>query len=69
MNIVLGALAPSLSEQLDGYLPADDLEHLDKDADAITRLYIRGLMTKTRADAARGKLCKEIGRLLRKAKS
>jgi predicted Ser/Thr protein kinase len=53
MDIKLGALSPKLSEQIES-LP----EIFDKDADAITRLYIRGLLTDLETKKARKRLVK-----------
>ena len=53
MQIELGALAPSLIEQLAGEVDAAILAHLDRDADAITRLYVRGYIAQSVADRAR----------------
>jgi hypothetical protein len=62
MEIALGALAPKLIEQLAGQVDANTLALLDKDADAITRLYVRGYITPSVADKARKRLVKEIGK-------
>ena len=62
MQIALGALAPKLSEQLDGLLSAKDIVILDEDAAAITRLYIRGYIPESAAHTARKRLVKEIER-------
>ena len=57
MDIVLGALCPKLSEQIPGLS-----EHYDRDADAITRLVIRGILTDSEATKARKRLLKRIER-------
>jgi len=57
MDIVLGAMCPKLSEQIP-YLS----EHYDRDADAITRLVIRGLLTDGEATKAHKRLLKHIQR-------
>ena len=62
MQIELGALVPSLIEQLAGHVDAEKLAILDADADAITRLYVRGYITPSVADKARKRLVKEIGK-------
>lgn len=61
-SITFGALAPPLSEQLpDGAkIKRMDLIHFQKDADAITRLFVLGLMTNTGANAARKRLMQKI---------
>jgi hypothetical protein len=61
MDIRLGALAPSLVEQLDGLgIPADKLEAINNDAHAITRLKVRGLLTERESESARKRLIKQI---------
>ena len=60
MQIELGALAPSLIEQLAGHVDAEKLAILDADADALTRLYVRGYLTPSVTDKARKRLVKEI---------
>ena len=62
MEIALGTLAPKLIEQLAGQVDANTLAMLGKDADAITRLYVRGYITPSVADKARKLLVKEIGK-------
>jgi hypothetical protein len=65
MNISFGALAPALSEQLaDSGLTTEQLEHFDKDADAILRLRIRGYLTDSAYLSAFKKLMKAIERKL-----
>lgn len=63
-EIRMGALAPKLSEQIPG-LP----EHFDRDADAITRLKIRGLLTDAEGDKARKRLIKAIEKDLKGGKA
>ena len=60
MQIELGALAPSLIEQLAGHVDAEKLARLDADADAITRLYVRGYLAPSAIEKARKRLVKEI---------
>lgn len=67
MQIELGALAPKLIEQLAGHVSGFDLAILDEDADAITRLYVRGYLSPSMADRARKKLVKKIELASRKA--
>ena len=62
MQIALGAMAPKLSEQLEGLLDPKDIDILDADAAAITRLYIRGYIPETTAHIARKRLVKAIER-------
>ena len=47
LRLEIGPLCDAPSKQLAGKLSADDLKHLDKDADALSRLYVRGLLTGT----------------------
>jgi len=64
--IELGALAKPLSEQLSTFnVDKEELERLDMDADAISRLYIRDLITESQATKARQKLMKRIHRLVK----
>ena len=58
--IEFGALAPSLAAQLDRR--PKEVEMWQKDADAITRLLVRGLIPDTVGRKARVKLLKVIGR-------
>jgi len=69
MQIELGALAEPLVDQLERNfkLTQDQRKEAgiyDKDADAISRLYIRSLIPESQADNARRKLLKKIERLL-----
>lgn len=64
ITIRMGALSPKISEQLAGCgLDEQKLEMIDKDADAIARLVIRGYITPSQAEKARGKLMKTINQL------
>lgn len=63
IGIHFGALAPSVSEQLAAQgLTANqkDLKQWDLDADAITRLYLRDLLTDSQKQAAQKKLFNRI---------
>lgn len=61
IDIAFGALCPPLSEQLPaGVIPVETLDHLQRDADAITRLAVRGLLTAVQVHAARSKLVEKI---------
>lgn len=64
LGLVFGALAPPLAEQLTAAgVPSEnvpDMEHHQKDADAIARLSIRGLMSDAEKDRARNRLLKAI---------
>ena len=53
---IFGALCGSLDEQ--GF--DDDDGRLQQDADAITRLHVRGLLTESAVHSARKKLAKQL---------
>jgi len=60
-----GALAPKLKEQLKEFMVLpDDLEHAQLDADAITRLSIRGLITGSETLKARRKLGQKLDKAI-----
>ena len=62
-GLVFGALSPQISEQLDSIGVRYDehaIEHCQKDADAIVRLAIRGLITGSQKEAAFRKLVRRI---------
>ena len=62
MEIVFGALAPQLKDQLkDTKIPENALNLFQADADAITRLLIRGLISDSQGLSARKKLLKRLG--------
>lgn len=60
MKISLGALEPPLTEQLAGVLPDKTLEIYERDAAAISRIHVRGIITNAQCDQAREKLIKHI---------
>lgn len=60
MLIRLGVITPPLKTQLQGILPAVELDMYDKDADAISRLAVRGLITAAAATRARQRLIRSI---------
>lgn len=60
MKIEFGALAPSLMVQLRGFFPVVILRLFSRDANAITRLRVRGLITDSEAARARKRLVKRI---------
>ena len=61
VNIELGPMAPEISEQLKDFnLPQKEVEALDQDMFAISRLHIRNIMTDNEADAAYHRLSKKI---------
>ena len=55
--IRFGVLSPKISEQIAG-----TSENYDKDADAIDRLYVRGILSGKETDNARKRLVKRIER-------
>lgn len=68
LAIEFGALAPPLSEQL-AALGIDDetIEHWQRDADAISRLSIRDVLTTREARVARERLWKRMRRVIQDA--
>lgn len=63
VELSFGALSPKLSEQLDSQkvtYSKNSVSHFQKDADAVTRLAERGLLTDSIARNARKKLIKKI---------
>ena len=64
LKIAMGAMSDSLTDQFksQGFEPPKDIDHFQKDADAITRLKIRGLLTDSQSDSARKKLMKELAK-------
>jgi hypothetical protein len=62
VRIEFGALARPLYHQIRGYLPAASLRHFQADADAITRLKIRGLIPDKAAERARLRLIRDMER-------
>jgi hypothetical protein len=61
IELRLGAFCAPLSEQLPPGLVADEpLTHLQRDADAITRLKVRGLLTDAEVAAAQRRLIEKI---------
>ena len=68
ISIRLGALAPKISEQLDSIgISNYDKEYLDvfqKDADAISRLSIRGFISESVGITARKRLMKKLAKWL-----
>jgi hypothetical protein len=67
LSLHFGAMAPKLAEQIpdDVCVDAGDLLHWQKDADAITRLAIRGVITDSQARAGRQKLVQRIAKAAR----
>ena len=60
MEIILGPLAPTLSKQLRGKLPDDELAVFERDHAAINRLSTRRYLTRAQAHIAQRKLVKRI---------
>ncbi len=62
-----GALAPALEEQAaaQGFQFAEAPDHLQKDADAIARLQIRGLIPDSTAHKARERLMRNAAKMLK----
>ena len=70
ISVHFGALCPSIAEQLieQGVVTIpDEINHFQKDADATTRLLIRGLLTDSQTRSARQKLINKIVRDVEKA--
>lgn len=68
LQIHFGALVPSIAEQLaKAKLKASpkDVLHWQKDADAIVRLNVRGLLTDSATRAARKKLVKKMAKAVK----
>lgn len=65
-EIYFGATCAPLREQLAGYeLGSLCLPHAQADADAITRLYVRGYITQAVKDAAQKRLVGEMKRAMK----
>jgi hypothetical protein len=64
LSLHFGATASPLKEQLKKMTgatwAADALDHFQKDADAVTRLFVRNLITDAQAHRARQKLVNKI---------
>ncbi|MDD2853884.1 MAG: hypothetical protein PHY09_18505 [Desulfuromonadaceae bacterium] len=60
MEIVLGAMEASLKVQLAEYLDEPTLIQFDRDADAITRLHLRGFIGDCECDRMRRRLIRMI---------
>jgi hypothetical protein len=68
-QLQFGALAPPIEEQLrDQGLRLDltplSRQFLQQDADDVSRLYVRGLLTKAESDRVRNRLVKKIAKHL-----
>lgn len=64
ITLSMGALSKSLKEQFAeaGFVAPQNIDSFQADADAITRLAVRGFIPPSTAHKARQKLAKEIGR-------
>jgi len=63
LKLIFGAMAPKLAEQLKSQnfsYNKVDMIHFQKDADAIVRLKVRGLITAFETEKATNKLIKSI---------
>jgi hypothetical protein len=58
IHVVLGATAPLLAKQLG--LSVREVKHWQLDADAITRLAVRGMLSEAERHRARRRLVKQI---------
>lgn len=68
LELSFGALAKPLAAQADlSAINADTVVHLQRDADAITRLLIRGLLSGAEAHRARKRLMRKIEQELKYA--
>ena len=68
LNISFGAMAPPLIEQLSefGIKQSEELEHIQKDIDAINRVRIRGIIPRSKAIKGEQKLFKKITTIVQK---
>lgn len=68
ISICYGSLSPPLEVQLADFTLSDDQKEMllgfDSDSKAITRLYVRGLLTESQKLKARKTLTKKIYRML-----
>lgn len=70
ITIAFGAVHEAenpISKQLQGMLSADVLHVYDLDAAAVTRLYVRGMLTEREAKCARKRLISRIAREIKRA--
>jgi hypothetical protein len=69
LGLQLGALAPPLAEQLAERISTPEqreaIEHLQRDTDAISRLYVRGLISESVAIQARNRIVRAVAKALR----
>jgi hypothetical protein len=67
LKLRFGAMSPTIKQQLkeQGYkMDATDCVHFQKDAEAITRLRIRGMLNDSQCKSAHDKLFKNITKSL-----
>lgn len=64
--VTLGFMAPPMKEQFPD-LNDNDAYHFDQDNLTLSRLKLRGVVSPAEAEKARGRLVKEIGRLVSRA--
>jgi hypothetical protein len=63
LSVEFGALAPRLTEQLAAaklFVDKSSVAHFQRDADAIARLSVRGLLSERETKAARRRLLKRM---------
>lgn len=63
VELIFGGMAPHIREQLSAHginLTGNAADHFQRDAEAITRLAVRGLLADSRVNEARRKLLKNI---------
>ena len=66
VDIELGAIAKPLSEQIpEAVMDRRDVAMFQKDSDAISRLYIRGLIPESQARSAKMKLMKKMQKAIK----
>lgn len=68
LNLRFGAMSPTIKQQLNeqGYkIDNTDCVHFQKDAEAITRLRIRGMLNDSQCKSATDKLFKKISQSLK----
>lgn len=71
ISIVFGAMADPIRLQLRGQyrgIGSRDVGHLQRDADAVSRLLVRGLITASSASGARKKILQKLIALLNSQK-
>jgi hypothetical protein len=69
VTIGFGGCVPKLRDQEVGLLiPKNRIEGFEQDAEAITRLYIRGLLPEAQTEKARKRLIKAIIKSIEKGK-